>query len=1259
MVPRSMARLAGLASCLAALMFTTPIAAQQGSAVDVIVGTVTDSTGTPVAGATVEAYSIETQVSRKTTTNERGRYTIFFNDGGGQYRITITMIGKTPALFNVARQPDDDRIMLDVQLGDRPTRLQDLTVTATRGMPGGNNAPTPGSTERNFSAEQALRLPIDASDLAALAALVPGVIVTAGSDSTAAQFSIAGQSGTSNNYTVDGISFGGDALPQDAIRNTRVITNTFDVARGQFSGGLVAASTRGGSNVVQGSLSSNLRSQSLAWGGTAGDVFNQGQTQQRIGGGFGGPIIRDRLFAFGSFQYDHNVAPIASLTSANSDALGRLGASVDSVNRFIALVGATGLTSQVGIVDPNRSNDRFTGLARVDFNLADRHSFTLRGDLRLNGQEPARIGSTQLAQVGGTTEGNGGGIALSISSRLGVAVTNEFRAGYTIDENESTPFLFTPVGRVQNLSVLEDGSVASTTLGFGGNSGLPSRTYNTGFEATNEISFFSPSAAHRYRVGVLVNTQSFEQDVTNNRFGTYTYNSLADFEANEAAQFTRTLSPTIRDGRSNNTAIYISDVWRPSSRLQVTFGGRFERSWFGGAPELNQAAFERFGVRTDELPTETYFTPRLGFSWNIPAAEQRGQAQRGFAPPLLTVRGGVGVFRGTMPSSLPGTAQAQSGLLNTESQLICVGSAVPNADWSGFAQNTGLIPTECLGAATPARAGVPNVTTYASDYGAAKTIRANLGASKRFWNTWNLNIDASYTKGIDQSASRDLNLNTTPAFSLTGEDNRPVFVSPSAIISGTGAIPLAASRVDESFGRVNQAFSGLENESVQFTTAVSTFLRRGATINLSYSWLRSRDQGGAGGGGGGFGGGRGGVGGGFSGGGSIATPGDPNEFLWARSSGERRHNIQANITWPFSQSFEMTMVGSITSGTPYTPTVQGDINGDGSRNDIAYIYNPATANDPDVAAGMERLLGSLSGNARECLANQLGRIAERNSCTGPWTPNLSMQANWRPGMFDNRLAISFSTINMLGGLDELLHGADGIKGWGGFARPDNTLLQVTGFDATTNQFKYTVNERFGATGAGATAVRSPFQLAVQMRYSIGQDRLRDIRRGFFGGGAAGQPNLAQQILGRIDSIAPHPAKAALDLRQQLVLAPQQITALQRLADSTDLIMKPFVDSLRVEVEKAGTNPDLTRIFPLLQPILNQIRLNSTDGLAQVKGILTDAQWALLPDSVKTPSQANPFFGGQGGPGGAGGAGGGRPGGGMGGGMGRPGGGGRP
>ncbi len=1237
MVHRSFARLAGLGLCLAALAIATPVAAQTGSSVDVIVGTVTDSLGKPVVGAAVEAYAIETQVTKRTTTNDKGRYTIFFNDGGGQYRVTITQIGMRPFLANVTRQNDDDRIMLDVKMGSSPVVLQELVARGNRNPAGGLDAPTPGSTERAFSAEQALRLPVDASDFAALAALVPGVIVTAGTDSTAAQFSIAGQSGTSNNYTVDGLSFSGDGLPQDAVRSTRVISNTFDVARGQFSGGLVSASTRRGSNFVQGSVSGNFQDYHLAFGGTD-DVFSRGNTQERLGLGFGGPIVKDKFFAFASGQLDRSMSPVATLSAADAATAGRLGASVDSVNRFISLVDGTGLTSAAGVIDPNRDNNRFTGLLRLDANLSDRHSLSMRGDLRLNSQEPNRINTTSLPQVGGTTDGNGGGVSMTLVSRIGTGITNELRAGWTTDKSTSTAFLpGVPAGRVQNISELDGGVLSTNSFSFGGNNGLPQETKNDGFEVTEEASFFSPTASHRYRIGALLNTQSFEQDVTGNRFGTYTYNSLEDFATNDPATFTRTLSPTVRSGRSNNSALYLSDVWRPTSNLQLTLGGRLERSWFGGAPARNAAAEEAFGVRTDVLPTETAFTPRLGFSYSIASSEQRGQSQRGFAPPKLTLRGGLGLFRGTMPSSIPGTAQAQSGLVNTESQLICVGDAVPTIDWNAFGDGTGTIPTSCVGAATPAASGVPNVTTYAADYGAAKTWRASLGASKRLGQFWNLNVDASYVKGIDQSASRDLNLNTAPVFSLAGEDARPVYANPDMIITGTGAVPLAASRVNADYGRVNLVTSGLENRTMQVTTAVSAFMRRGASVSLSYSYQHSEDQGGSGGGGGGFGGARGGVGGGFSAGGSIATAGDPNAFVWATSS-TPTHNIQANITWPFSQSLELTAIGRVTSGTRYTPMVAGDINGDGSRNDIAFIYDPSVASDPAVAAGMQSLLSSLTGSARECLNSQLGQVAKRNSCVGPWQPSLDLQVNWRPGMFDNRMSLSFSTQNLLGGIDRLVHGADDLHGWGQNSRPDGTLLQVTGFDAANRQFQYVVNERFGATGGSATAVRSPFQLAVQMRYSIGQDRLRDMRRNFFGGGQ--QQSLGQQILSRIDSISPHPAKAALAHKDEIALDARQVAALQAIADSSDAKLRPLVDSLRVLVEKGGTNPDMQSLMTGMRPVLELLREFQTTGVEQVKAILTPAQWGALPEEVRNPqTRGNPFFGGgQGGPGGAGGPG---------------------
>ncbi len=1197
--------LSGLLATLAA-----PVAvAQSGSNVDVITGTITDGTGQPVIGATVEAFSIETEVTKRQTTNDKGRFTIFFNDGGGQYRMTVRAIGKQPFIANVMRQSDDDRVVFNVKLGERPIQLQDLTTRVVRAPTGNeNDRPTPGSTERNITADQAARLPIDASDLAALAALVPGVVMTPGTDSTPTSFQIAGQGAGSNSFVVDGLSSASGSVPQDAIRNTRVITNTFDASRGQFSGGQVSATTRGGSNVVQGSFSGNLRDRHLAFGAATDNVFTAGQTQQQIGAGFGGPLVRDHIFLFGSFSARRSLAPMASLDAADAGTLARLGASPDSVARFITLAGATGLTSRVGAIDPNRTANNYSGLFRFDWNLADRHTLTVRGDLNSNTSDPTRIGQTQLPQVGGDQSGSGGGMAVSVASRIGVSFVNEFRAGYNSSTNESTPFHYVPTGRVQNLSSI-DGGVASSTFGFGGNTGLPQTSSNTSFELTNNISWLPDGGVHRFSLGILFSRQSFEQDVTNNRYGTYTYSSLADFEANTPASFTRTLQPTVRDGSSTNAAVYLSDVFRPGRNIQFTAGGRLERSTFGGAPERNLDAEQRFGVRTDILPSETYFTPRLGFSWTIPSAEQQGQAQRGFAPPALVVRGGVGLFRGTMPSTLPGTAQAQAGLATTETQLFCVGSAVPLPDWDNFAADVASIPTQCIGGvSSPTTTGRRTVTTYADDYGAPKTWRANMGLSRRFWNTYNLTIDASFVRGVGQSATRDINLAAQPAFALANEDGRPVYANPTQIVPTTGAVPLTASRVDPAYGSVNQVFSALENETKQFTASVNAFTRRGALINLSYTYQRSRDQGGSGGDRGGF------------GGGGNLTAGDPNVFEWARSSNERRHNVQANVTWPFNQGLEITAIANVTSGTSYTPLVGGDINGDGSRNDRAFIFDPSTASDPVVAAAMSRLLDSDAG---ACLASQLGRIADRNSCSGPWQPNLSMQLNWRPVMFDRRLAISFSTINMLGGLDELINGAGNLKGWGGFARPDNTLLTVQGFDPSTNSFKYSVNDRFGATNAGATAIRSPFQIGVNFRYTIGPDIRRDMMRRAMGGATGAQGNFAQQMLA---NLPPHVAKAALDRRDSLALTPNQVKALQVLADSSTAKRVPLLTELEKEVAKAGANPDMQALFPKLQPLLTLIRAENTEGVAAVRQILTDVQWALLPESVRNPQ--NNMFGGQ-------------------------------
>src|SRR5205814_1352813 len=139
-----------------------------------------------------------------------------------------------------------------------------------------------------------------------------------------------GSASTANDITLDGMSFGSGSVPQDAVRSTRVVTSTYDVARGQFSGGLLASTTRSGTNVPQGSYTYTLRDKDLAWGGPTASPFGQGYTQNQVGGGMGGPIIANKLFVFGALQGRWRAQGLTSLSSADAATLARLGVSPDS-----------------------------------------------------------------------------------------------------------------------------------------------------------------------------------------------------------------------------------------------------------------------------------------------------------------------------------------------------------------------------------------------------------------------------------------------------------------------------------------------------------------------------------------------------------------------------------------------------------------------------------------------------------------------------------------------------------------------------------------------------------------------------------------------------------------------------------------------------------------------------------------------------------------------------------------------------------------
>jgi len=1302
----------------AVLWFAPPLSAQVGSSTDILTGRVTGPEGQAVQGARVEATSIETGVSRSRNTDAQGRYTILFPDGGGQYRVTARMLGLSPTTAMVIRQSDEDRLVHDFALTTTATTL-DAVVVIARQAPRAGERPEPGSIERVISGEQLARLPIDATDPTILAQLQPGVIGIGATDTSAAAFSVAGQRTDQNLVTLDGLTFGTTAVPQEAVRTTRVITNTYDVARGQFTGGQVATTTRGGTSQTAGSFSYSLRDPRLEFDGedpTTGQALASGYTQHQFSGGVGGPVVKDKLFYFGSFQLRRRLDPLQTLTLLEPSTLQRLGTSPDSAARFYQLVTGIGVPLTVPAVPDDRLNDNASLISRLDWHINDDHSLMFRGNWQGSLQDAFRTSTLALPSHAGKQVTSGAGAMLTLSSVIG-SFLNEGRAFYSADGRNSSPYLSLPEGRVRVSSQLLDGTVGVSTLDFGGNTGMPTENANNQFELTDELSWLSGGGAHRFKLGGLYNHTGFSTANQNNRFGSFSFNSLADFENNQPADFRRSLKAIDRQGGSSTGAIYLGDTWRKSRSLQMTLGARLEGSAYDGQPRYNAAVDSAFGVRTDFFPHDVRISPRIGFTWQFGLDTTRGRAAAGAGgaggaagrggfggggggggrggggggaggpgagpgggAPSMIVRGGVGDFRGRAPTQLFQSAIDATGLPSGEQQLVCVGAAVPVPDWTGYLADPTTVPSACLGAPGPVVSGQrPAVTVFSKDFETPRSVRASLGMTRRVGTRYGVNVDYTYALGTSLYGLRDLNLDTAMKFTLANELNRPVFAPANTVVPGSGATSLLASRLVANYGQVVQANSNLESNTHQLTIGVNGATSRNMIWNLSYTRMRSRDQTGfaaggfGGGGGGGGGGGLTGAGGGF---GSVGA-GNPNAVEWGVADLQRSHSMVGTLTWLARPWLDLTSVFRVNSGQPYTPRVAGDINGDGARNDRAFVFdpaNPAIASDTALVSGMGRLLSHTSGRAEECLRSQLGQIASRNSCVGAWTPSLDFQSNIRPYLgprLQRRLTFALVAVNPLAGLDQLLHGTDKLHGWGQPNRPDATLLYVRGFNATTQAYSYQVNERFGDNAATRNAFRTPFMLGLTARLQVGPDRQREMMQGALNalnnrGGAAGFDFKAI-----MERIAPNPVKDLLRRRDSLKLTDLQVVRLQLIGDSLDVKNSVVIDSLSAQVKRladstagrpgpgtaapapaapparAEERPGQGRVgpggpggpgqggpFQAFQPLLQQGRNNYLAAVESIKGVLTPEQWNILPEAFRNPSlRARP--GGPGGPGGAG------------------------
>jgi hypothetical protein len=403
-----------------------------------------------------------------------------------------------------------------------------------------------------------------------------------------------------------------------------------------------------------------------------------------------------------------------------------------------------------------------------------------------------------------------------------------------------------------------------------------------------------------------------------------------------------------------------------------------------------------------------------------------------------------------------------------------VGAAVPIPDWGAFAANPGSIPTQCADGSTGSvfASNAPNASLFASDFSAPRSVRSNLNWSgPLFNNRFNGTVDVTYSLNMNQPSTVDLNFAPNQRFTLGEEGGRPVYAQPASIISTTGTIAARDARVSQLFNRVSMLESDLRSESRQLRLGLFPMsFSSNFSWSLNYTLAAVREQ--------------------YRG--FSSTAGNPLTTAWSRSQGESRHQISYNLNYNFFDAVRVNWFGQFRSGTLFTPSIAGDVNGDGWSNDRAFVFDPASASDPAVASAMRTLLESGSASAKRCLRSQLGTIAARNSCEGPWTSNANLSISFNPMKvrMPQRATLSFSVSNPLGAADLLLHGQSRLHGWGQFAFADPTLLYVRGFDSTAKRYKYEVNPRFGSTNPQFSTFRAPVTLTMQLRVDVGPTRER-------------------------------------------------------------------------------------------------------------------------------------------------------------------------
>ena len=565
-----------------------------------VVGVVKDPTGALIPGVKITATNRATGAQLSGTSNEIGRFE-FPQLAPASYSLVAEYAGFKRTIVTAVVEVDQiTHLDLVLQVGDV---VQEVEVAEVSPI-----LETDKSTMSSVVESRTIsQLPLNARQYLDLALTAPGVLPSA-AGVQGGGFNVSGARSQSNVFLLDGVSNVdtqvnsalGNFRITDAVQEFAVQTSVATAEFGRGTGGQVSIVTKSGTNEFHGSVFEFLRNDAL----DAADFFTNrsGGTKaplhrNQYGATFGGPIMKNKTFFFGSWEGFRQVSPQVSATRVPTDA--ERATVTDPISKGLLQFWPAANAQRAGqtnnfIANVSATTFDNTYLGKLDHNFSEKDHLTFRwseyrGTVFTPGALPALDGNQNLPVSKSAV--------LNETHVFSPKLLNEFRLGFSRNETfitvqdagfdaakifvgaDGKPLTGVVVAAQNQLdSGLPTIGVSGGFASLGSTNNLPQgRTTNT-YEMYDNMSWIAPfgSSKHSWRWGYHLRLEDAKRFLDGSSRGTFNFVNFADFAAGLVNTSTFRYGTTVRYWRRFASDLYWQDQYKIKDSLTLNYGFRYE-----------------------------------------------------------------------------------------------------------------------------------------------------------------------------------------------------------------------------------------------------------------------------------------------------------------------------------------------------------------------------------------------------------------------------------------------------------------------------------------------------------------------------------------------------------------------------------------------------------------------------------------------------------------------------------------------------------